>query len=211
MQRQPGRLVGVAVQPHHRPAPAEQLRHRVLEEPWDEGHALLEPESREVALHLLERDREVVRRAEALLPVRLGKALEGVGHPHRAITRIERVKRGSHQDRRTAAPCAGLDQVPGDAVAHHRFDSFLKIVETVESDHREALPRPVHPRGAHAKVGGRQLSRRDAAVLQLPHRDSGGPREVTDRELEQIKVCLLQTHGVRARTRRTRRAGLTQA
>ncbi len=107
----PGRLVGVAVESDDRPAPIAEAGQRLAEEARDELDSLLEPEAREVTLHLLGRDGEEVDLAEVEVDVlgegrrRRAPAGPGRSRPRRPYARrrpASRASRGPGSPRRRA-------------------------------------------------------------------------------------------------------------
>ena len=212
-QRQSRRLVGVGVEADDGPAALGQRGQRLLEEAGHEAHAVLIAQAREAGAHVFEGRREEVELTQVeravVRGVRLGEALEGVGHPHRPLV-AHRVERRAHEDRRSAPPRAGFDQVSFDAVGDHRLHAGLQIVEAAEPDHRQSLQRPVHPGRAQAQAVAAQLARHHGAVRHRADGHRAGPRQVAEAQLEQVEIGDAQGLDVRGGTGRARLPGARQ-
>ena len=217
VERQARRLVGVAVEPDDRPAAAGQRRQRLLEEARHELDAAARGRSaRSSSRTSSSGHREEVERAEVerrrRRRRRRGKPCEGVGDADRALV-AERVERRAHQDRRPAAPGAGLDQVALDAVGDHGLDAA--------PGGRRAGRRPtiVSPCSGQSMPAAR---RRQSVAAQLARQHACRPasRRPTScscparsqrRELEQLEVGRAQRLGSGAGRRGARLAGARRA
>ena len=64
----------------------------------------------------------------------------------RSVTLVD-FENSPHEDRRPAAPGAGLDQVARNSVGQDALDAFPHIGQPLQSDHRVCPRRPVEPFG----------------------------------------------------------------
>src|SRR2546428_3388869 len=143
-QRLRGRAVHIAVEADDRESFRVDCVQRVAEPPLNEAYLVVQQSiAREIPLHLLQRDREFGLRPKDVAPVRgvgglirLRQALEGVARPNYPISDPMGFEDGAHEDRSTAAPYAGLDQVTPDALFQNVAETALQIIKPLHANHR---------------------------------------------------------------------------
>ena len=81
-----------------------------------------------------------------------------------------RLQDGAHEDTRSTAPDAGLDQVAGDGALEHVFDAPVQIVEPFDADHRVGVREPLPAVDATAAVALREHERLVARLHELEGR-----------------------------------------